>query len=206
MAARSGSPTGPSCTGPPPRDSRRSRSGSAKAVSCRYVRASRGPPPARPRTHRRPVPGRIAAAGRPAPAAPARTLPIAGDVPDHRHTRAKLRGMASSPREELLGDDVTRVVRVGDTVRRPVRPFTATVQAYLAHLHRQGFTAAPLPLGVDEQGREVLSFVPGWVPREPLHGETAAEDVLAGLARRFRRRPGRPAAGRTLGRACRRGP
>jgi hypothetical protein len=95
--------------------------------------------------------------------------------------------MASSPHEELLGDDVTRVVRVGDTVRRPVRPFTATVQAYLAHLHRQGFTAAPLPLGVDEQGREVLSFVPGWVPREPLPAETAAEDVLAGLARLIRR-------------------
>jgi integrase len=39
-------------------------------------------------------------------------------------------------------------------------------------------TGAPLPLGVDEQGREVLSFVPGDVPRNPLPPETAGEDVL----------------------------
>ena len=75
------------------------------------------------------------------------------------------------------------IVRVGDTVRRPVRPFTATIQAYLAHLRRAGFTAAPVPLGIDDQGREVLSYVPGDVPREPLPAETAGEDVVAALAR-----------------------
>jgi hypothetical protein len=46
--------------------------------------------------------------------------------------------------EELVGDGVTPgIVRVGDTVRRPVRPFTATVQAFLAHLHGPGFSGAP---------------------------------------------------------------
>lgn len=90
--------------------------------------------------------------------------------------------------EPLAGDGVTPgIVRIGDTVRRPVRPFTATVQAYLAHLHLAGFTAAPAPLGVDEQGREVLTFVPGDVPREPLPAEIAGEDVLAALARLVRR-------------------
>jgi hypothetical protein len=39
-----------------------------------------------------------------------------------------------------------------------------------------------LPLGVDEQGREVLSFVPGDVPRDPLPAETAGDDVLIALA------------------------
>jgi hypothetical protein len=39
------------------------------------------------------------------------------------------------------------------------------VQAYLAHLRDAGFTGAPLPLGVDDQGREMLSFVPGDVPQ-----------------------------------------
>ncbi len=63
--------------------------------------------------------------------------------------------------EPLTGDGVTQgIVRIGDTVRRPLRPFSLTVQAYLAHLRDAGFTGAPLPLGVDEQGREVLSFVP----------------------------------------------
>jgi hypothetical protein len=89
--------------------------------------------------------------------------------------------------EPLTGDGVTPgIVRIGNTVRRPVRPFTATVQAYLAHLHRAGFEAAPVPLGFDDQGREVLSFVPGDVPRQPLPAATATDDVLVALARLIR--------------------
>ena len=89
--------------------------------------------------------------------------------------------------ELLTGDGVTQgIVRIGDTVRRPLRPFSLTVQAYLAHLHDAGFTGAPLPLGVDEQGREVLSFVPGDVPRNPLPAATADDEVLVALARLIR--------------------
>ncbi|MEV6981591.1 aminoglycoside phosphotransferase family protein [Sphaerisporangium sp. NPDC051017] len=90
--------------------------------------------------------------------------------------------------EALAGDGVTQgIVRVAGTVRRPVRPFTATVQAYLAHLRAAGFTDAPTPLGYDDQGREVLSFVPGDVPGEPLPADTAREEVLVELARLVRR-------------------
>jgi Ser/Thr protein kinase RdoA (MazF antagonist) len=86
--------------------------------------------------------------------------------------------------EPLGGDGVTPgIVRIGDTVRRPLRPFSLTVQAYLAHLRDAGFAGAPLPLGIDEQGREVLSFVPGDVARYLPSAETAGEDVLAALAR-----------------------
>jgi hypothetical protein len=89
--------------------------------------------------------------------------------------------------ELLVGDGVTQgIVRIGDTVRRPLRPFSLTVQAYLAHLRDAGFTGAPLPLGIDAQGREMLSFVPGDVPRNPLPAETAGEDVLVALARLIR--------------------
>ena len=85
--------------------------------------------------------------------------------------------------ELLIGDGVTvGIVRIGRTVRRPLRPFSLTIQAYLAHLRDAGFTGAPLPLGVDGRGREVLSFVPGDVPRNPLPPETAGEDVLVALA------------------------
>ena len=87
----------------------------------------------------------------------------------------------------LIGDGVTQgIVRIGDTVRRPLRPFSLTIQAYLAHLRDAGFTGAPRPLGVDEQGREVLSFVPGDVPRNPLPPETAGDDVLVALAQLIR--------------------
>src|SRR6516164_6124966 len=85
--------------------------------------------------------------------------------------------------ELLIRDGVTEgIVRIGRTIRRPLRPFSLTVQAYLAHLRDAGFTGAPLPLGVDGRGREVLSFVPGDVPRNPLPPETAGEDVLVALA------------------------
>jgi hypothetical protein len=45
--------------------------------------------------------------------------------------------------EQLAGDGVTQgIVRIGDTVRRPLRPFSLTIQAYLAHLRDAGFTGA----------------------------------------------------------------
>jgi hypothetical protein len=94
----------------------------------------------------------------------------------------------SAPDEQVLSDaGGTTVVRVGDTVRRPVRPFTATVHAYLRHLRDHGADFVPEPLGDDEQGREVLSFVEGDVPIEPLPDWATTDDALAGLARLIRR-------------------
>lgn len=62
----------------------------------------------------------------------------------------------------LTGGNVSAaVVRVGDTVRRPVTPATAAVDAFLRHLERRGFTGAPRALGGDDVGRQVLSWVPG---------------------------------------------
>lgn len=79
--------------------------------------------------------------------------------------------------EALPGGNVSGgVVRIGDTVRRPTGPWTPAVHALLAHLHAVGFRAAPRPLGIDDQGREVLTFIPGqaaWPDRlsllEPAH-------------------------------------
>ncbi|MGH6957042.1 MAG: phosphotransferase [Caulobacteraceae bacterium] len=53
-----------------------------------------------------------------------------------------------------------RVVKVGDTVRRPSGDWTATVFALLGHLRAKGFPA-PEPLGLDKRGREIVSFLPG---------------------------------------------
>lgn len=54
-----------------------------------------------------------------------------------------------------------RVVRIGDTVRRPVQPWTPTVHALLRHLAMVGFDHAPRPLGIDDEGREVLTYIEG---------------------------------------------
>ena len=82
--------------------------------------------------------------------------------------------------EPLVGGNVSRdVVRVGDTVRRPAGPWTPAVHALLRHLHEAGFTASPLPLGVDDQGREVLRFIPGTVPWPHRFDLLEADDQLA---------------------------
>lgn len=90
--------------------------------------------------------------------------------------------------EHVLADGgVTRVVRVGNTVRRPVRPFTQTVQAYLRRVRAAGVDFVPEPLGYDEQGREVLSYVAGDVPVEPLPAWATTDAVLIALASMIRR-------------------
>jgi hypothetical protein len=54
-----------------------------------------------------------------------------------------------------------QVVRVGDTVRRPVGPYSPATRALLDHLAARGFDGAPRHLGHDDRGREVLTFLPG---------------------------------------------
>jgi hypothetical protein len=67
----------------------------------------------------------------------------------------------------LTGGWVTAgVVRVGETVRRPPGPRADFVHRLLLHLEKAGFAAAPRFLGVDEQGREALSFLDGVVPSD----------------------------------------
>jgi aminoglycoside phosphotransferase (APT) family kinase protein len=52
------------------------------------------------------------------------------------------------------------IVRVGDTVRRVSGPWTLSVHALLSYLNARGFPA-PEPLGIDDKGREILSFIDG---------------------------------------------
>ena len=89
------------------------------------------------------------------------------------------------PREEvpLLGGDVTEgVVRVGDTVRRPLGPHSPLVHGVLRHLEASGFTGAPRLLGVDERGREILTFVEGEVAGRPWPSWVADPDRAASVA------------------------
>jgi hypothetical protein len=94
------------------------------------------------------------------------------------------------PEIPLLGGIANQglVFRVGETVRRPYRPTSPATHALLRHLARVGFEGAPRFLGVDEQGREVLSYVPGnaVIPPYPSWALTDAAIVsVAGLLRRY---------------------
>jgi len=91
--------------------------------------------------------------------------------------------------QPLTGGNVSDgVVRVGDTVRRPAGPWTPAVHALLTHLHGVGFRAAPRPLGIDDQGREVLTFMPGnvvWPHQFSLLEPSPPLARVAGLIRDF---------------------
>jgi hypothetical protein len=93
-------------------------------------------------------------------------------------------------REERLYGGIAnagKVVRIGDTVRRPASPFTESILALLEHLHDVGFDGAPRPLGIDDQGREVLSFIEGDVPIPPFPAWSMSHAPLASVARLQRR-------------------
>jgi len=98
----------------------------------------------------------------------------------------------------LPGGRVTPgVVRVGDTVRRPIRGHSDYSHALLRLLEARGFDGAPRFLGIDDQDREILSFLPGEVPPDlrlfsdrqvergaavlrRYHDATAGSDLCAG--------------------------
>lgn len=64
------------------------------------------------------------------------------------------------------GISTSGVVRIGDTVRRPLKGKSAFVHDVLRHLERQGFNHAPRFLGIDDKGREILTYVSGTVPQQ----------------------------------------
>lgn len=80
-----------------------------------------------------------------------------------------------------------RVHRVGDTVRRPLRPTSAATHALLRHLEDVGFDGGPRVLGIDEAGREVLSYVPGEAVTAPAPAWGLTDAALVSVGRLLRR-------------------
>ncbi len=88
--------------------------------------------------------------------------------------------------EHMAGGNVGGAVRIGSTVRRPTGAWTPAVHALLGHLAGAGFRETPRVLGVDERGREVLTYLPGRVMAQDAH--VAAPDPLVVDAVRWLRR------------------
>ena len=81
-----------------------------------------------------------------------------------------------------IGENV--VVRVDDTVRRPRSDRAEAVHALLRHFESVRFDGAPRFLGLDERGREVLSFVEGEPALKPV---PAGDEVVRDLGSLLRR-------------------
>lgn len=89
----------------------------------------------------------------------------------------------SEDREEpLTGGNMSAPVRVGTTVRRNIQPWSPTIQRLLRHLRKHGCDWVPEPLGVDEDGRDSVSYLPGEVPQYPLPEWVWSEEVLTDAA------------------------
>jgi Phosphotransferase enzyme family len=95
----------------------------------------------------------------------------------------------SQPEQTLAGGmaNAGRVVRLGHTVRRPAGPHTPAVHALLTHLERVGFDGAPRLLGIDEQGRSIVSYLDGDVAMPPYPAWSGAADLLDSVAELQRR-------------------
>jgi hypothetical protein len=79
---------------------------------------------------------------------------------------------------EWLAGNVSGAVKVGGTVRRPVGVWTPAVHALLTHLAPR-LQHVPRVLGFDDQGREVLDFLPGRVI--DLETESLSDAQIASL-------------------------
>ncbi|SDT28957.1 phosphotransferase [Actinoplanes derwentensis] len=83
--------------------------------------------------------------------------------------------------QPLPGGFIGDAVRVGGTVRKTPPPDPPFVHAVLRHL--ESWSGSPRYLGVDDQGRDMLEFLPGSVP---LTGSRTANLVSVGrLIREF---------------------
>jgi Ser/Thr protein kinase RdoA (MazF antagonist) len=81
---------------------------------------------------------------------------------------------------EWLAGNVGGAVRIGGTVRRPTRPWTPAVHALLDHLSER-IPCVPRVLGLDDTGREILSYLPGRVVDVDTERLTVAQ--LASMVR-----------------------
>ena len=60
----------------------------------------------------------------------------------------------------FLGGTMNRVIKIGEVVHRQVKGHPM-LHTYLQYLEKEGMPGVPRFLGIDEQKREMLTYVPG---------------------------------------------
>ncbi len=95
--------------------------------------------------------------------------------------------MANDDNElNLIGGNVSQVYRIGDTVRRDLKPESARIHKLLKHLAKKGFHYAPEFLGIDEKGREILTYIAGEAGNYPLKSYMRSDEALQRIAKILR--------------------
>ncbi|PYZ93390.1 aminoglycoside phosphotransferase [Salipaludibacillus keqinensis] len=91
-----------------------------------------------------------------------------------------------SKEEKLSGGNVSDVYRSGNTVRRELKSDSSKVHQLLNHLEKKGFEFAPKFLGIDDKGREILSYIEGEAGNYPLKNYMWSDQVLSEIAKMLR--------------------
>ncbi|MBS2970286.1 phosphotransferase [Metabacillus sp. KIGAM252] len=89
--------------------------------------------------------------------------------------------------EMLTGGNVSSVYRLGHTVRRELKPESIKIHTLLQHLESKGLNGVPKFLGIDEKGREILSFIEGEAGNYPLKTYMWSDEALKEIAKMLRR-------------------
>jgi hypothetical protein len=107
-------------------------------------------------------------------------MPLGGFCPDDGSDSRSL----EESEEHLPG--AVGAVRVGSTVRKIAGPWTPTIHALLSYLRGNGFHLAPEPLGIDDRGREILSWLDGEPANRPWPPVLRTDDGVTALTRALR--------------------
>jgi len=91
--------------------------------------------------------------------------------------------------EALVGGmaNAGAVFRQGELVERPAPRNASALHAYLLALKEHGFDAAPVPVGLTDDGREQLTFIPGDVPLPPYPDWAMTKPALEAAGSLLRR-------------------
>ncbi|GAF17104.1 LOW QUALITY PROTEIN: hypothetical protein JCM19046_1583 [Bacillus sp. JCM 19046] len=89
---------------------------------------------------------------------------------------------SNESKEQLLAGNISNVYRISNTVRRDLKPNSVHVHKLLLHLEQSGYAHSPRFKGMDEQGREILSFIEGEAGHYPLKKFMWSDAVLREVA------------------------
>ena len=85
---------------------------------------------------------------------------------------------SEAPEPPRSSAPASTIERIGDAIHRPSGPWTPQVHRLLCLLHARGVAGTPQPLGMDEHGREVLSYLHGEAGASPLAGAQRDDAVV----------------------------
>ncbi|MDQ0208677.1 phosphotransferase [Alkalicoccobacillus murimartini] len=88
--------------------------------------------------------------------------------------------------EWLDGGNMSNVYRSGETVRRDLKTDSKRVHLLLKHLERKGFDYAPKFIGIDENNREIVTFIEGEAGNYPLKEYMWSNESLKEIAKMLR--------------------